>query len=107
MAHRIGDDTQVSLYPHLQRFAAMFAAALKNPVPPSLVAQKILEVAESDSWQLRHPVGPDALPLLQRRKGMTDEEWIDNSACDDETYYRNLERDFGQAPQPASEEIEA
>jgi NAD(P)-dependent dehydrogenase (short-subunit alcohol dehydrogenase family) len=106
MAHRIGDETQVSLYPHRERFAAMFTAALKNPVPPSLVAQKILEVAQSDSWQLRHPVGPDALPFLQWRKGMTDEEWIDNSACDDETYYRNLERDFGLVARPAKEQVQ-
>jgi NAD(P)-dependent dehydrogenase (short-subunit alcohol dehydrogenase family) len=106
MARHIGGETQVSIYPHLERFAAMFAAALNNPVPPSLVAQKILDVAQSDSWQLRHPVGPDALPFLQWRNAMTDEEWMDNSACDDETYYRNLERDFGLVMRPTKEQVQ-
>jgi hypothetical protein len=31
---------------------------------PTLVAEKILEVAASSSWQLRHLVGPDAGPFL-------------------------------------------
>ena len=31
----------------------------------------------SDSWQFRHPVGPDAIPMIAWRKGMTDEQWVD------------------------------
>ncbi len=107
MARRIGDEDHPSVYPHRERFAAMFAASLKNPTPPSLVAKKILEVAESNTWQLRHPVGPDALPFIQWRSSMTDEEWIDRNACDNETYFRNLERDFGLVVHPGSEEIKA
>jgi hypothetical protein len=37
---------------------------------------------------------------------MTDEEWMDNSACDDETYYRNLERDFGLVVRPTKEQVQ-
>jgi len=59
-------------------------------VPPSLVADKILEIAESGTWQLRHPVGPDAAPLLQWRSQMTDEEWIDVNAGDDATFFGRL-----------------
>ena len=107
MAQRIGEGDHPSTYPHRERFAAVFSASLKNPTPPSLVAQKILEVAESDSWQLRHPVGPDAIPFLQWRKSMTDEEWVDLNASDDETFFRNLERGFAPVAQPESEEVKA
>jgi len=100
MARRIGVPASPSPYRQRERFAAMFAAALKNPVPPSLVAAKILEIAESDTWQLRHPVGPNALAFLQWRAGMTDEAWVDLNASDDETWQRGLQRDFGLDSRP-------
>jgi hypothetical protein len=28
---------------------------------------------------------------------MTDEQWIDLNACDDETWYRDMERTFGMS----------
>jgi hypothetical protein len=40
-------------------------------------------------------VGPDAEPFLQWRASMTDEQWVDWGASDDDTWYRNVERDFG------------
>jgi len=107
MARSIGSSTPTSPYPHHERFASIFRAALKHPTPPSLVAQKILEVAESDSWQLRHPVGPDAVPFLQWRSRMSDEEWVAYNASDDETYYKSFERDFGLDARPKVEEIKA
>jgi hypothetical protein len=55
------------------------------------------------TWQLRHPVGPDAAPFLQWRGQMTDEEWVDLNASDDKTWYRNLERDFGLDVRPKSQ----
>jgi NAD(P)-dependent dehydrogenase (short-subunit alcohol dehydrogenase family) len=93
MARRIGVPSSPSPYRQRERFAAMFTAALKTPVHPSLVAKKILELAESDTWQLRHPVGPDAIPFLQWRAGMTDEAWVDLNAADDETWNRGLKGD--------------
>jgi NAD(P)-dependent dehydrogenase (short-subunit alcohol dehydrogenase family) len=103
MARRIGDQPDKSLYRQRERFAALFAASLKNPAPPSLVAQKILEVAESGTWQLRHPVGPDAVPFLEWRAGMTDEEWVELNAADDEAWYARVERDFGLNTRPKVE----
>ena len=100
MARRIGDQPDDSAYRHRARFASLFKAALKNPAPPSLVAQKIVEIAESETWQLRHPVGPDAVPFLQWRDQMTDEEWVDLHASDDDTWYRRMERDFGLNTRP-------
>ncbi len=103
MARRIGESPDRSVYRQRARFASFFEAALKSPHPPSLVAQKILEVAESGTWRLRHPVGPDAVSMLHWRAGMTDEEWVDLQASDDETWYRRLERDFGLDTRPQAE----
>ena len=100
MARRIGVPAKASPYRQRERFAAMFAAALKNPVHPSVVAKKIFELAESDTWQLRHPVGPDAVPFLQWRAGMTDEAWVALNGSDDETWQRGLQRDFGLDSRP-------
>ena len=100
MAQRIAVPSNESPYLQGDRFAALFTAALKNPAPPSLVAAKILEVAESGTWQLRHPVGPDALPFLQWRAGMTDEAWVALNGSDDDTWYRGIERDFGLDSRP-------
>jgi NAD(P)-dependent dehydrogenase (short-subunit alcohol dehydrogenase family) len=90
MAQRIGDPASRSPYGQAARFSVLFSNSLKNPVPPSVVAAKILEVAESKSWQLRHPVGPDAVPFLEWRNGMTDEEWIETNAGDDATFFSRL-----------------
>ena len=89
MARRIAARSYGSVYRQRARYASLFRASLKNPVPPSLVAQKILEIAESGTWQLRHPVGPDAISVLQRRSQLKDEEWVDLNASDDETWYRS------------------
>lgn len=84
-----------SIYPHSKRLAGMFSASLQNPTPPTLVADKILEVADSSSWKLRHPVGPDAEPFIKWRAAMTDEQWVDWNAANDEDWYRAVEQDFG------------
>jgi NAD(P)-dependent dehydrogenase (short-subunit alcohol dehydrogenase family) len=99
MARRITGQPEDSPYRQSARFASMFTASLKNPVPPSLVAEKILEIAESGTWKLRHPVGPDALPFLEWRNQMADEQWVELNAGDDETWNRSLERGFRLDPQ--------
>jgi NAD(P)-dependent dehydrogenase (short-subunit alcohol dehydrogenase family) len=102
MARRIGEVSQPSPYGQQKRFAHLFAASLQNPGQPSIVADKVLEIIDSGTWQLRHPVGPDALPLLGWRKSMTDEEWVDLNAADDDTWYTRVEHDFGMAVRPNS-----
>lgn len=84
-----------SIYTQVNRFSGLFAASLKTPTSPTLVADKILEIAESGTWKLRHPVGPDAEPFLAWRASMTDEKWVDWNAADDEDWYNSIERDFG------------
>jgi len=94
----MADDISVdekSIYPNSKRQAGLFKAALKTPTPPSLVAEKILEVTEDNDWKLRHPVGPDAEPFIAWRASMTDEQWVDWNAVNDEDWYNSVERDFG------------
>jgi len=100
MARRVTDEPTDSPYRQRTRFAYLFQAALRNPAPPSLVGRKILEIVENGTWKLRHPVGPDAEPFLEWRRKMTDEQWVDLNAGDDENWYRNLERDFGLNTRP-------
>ena len=102
MARRIETPQTRSPYPQLRRFAAMFAASLKKPVPPSVVAEKVLQIVDSDTWQLRHPVGPDAAPFLAWRKAMSDEEWVDWGALDDDRWYERLKADFGMDARPTA-----
>lgn len=84
-----------SIYPQVRRFGGLFAAALQTPTQASLVADKVLEIADSGTLQLRHPVGPDALPFLGWRASMTDEQWVDWNAADDEEWYNAVENTFG------------
>ncbi len=95
MARSITTESDTSLYPHGHRMAGLFTASLVTPTGPDLVGDKIREIIEGDSWQLRHPVGPDAEPFLDWRAAMTDEEWVDWGATDDEAWYAAVERDFG------------
>jgi NAD(P)-dependent dehydrogenase (short-subunit alcohol dehydrogenase family) len=90
-------------YPHEQRLQALFAASLKQPVSPTVVGEQIQHIIESESWQLRYPVGPDAAPFLEWRARLSDEAWVDYHATrDDEAWYQRIERDFGldARPQP-------
>jgi NAD(P)-dependent dehydrogenase (short-subunit alcohol dehydrogenase family) len=90
MARRIVENAP-SLYAHRSRIATWFATNLaKAPVSPKVVAAKVLEVAKNGTWQLRYPVGPDALPLITWRKAMSDEDWVDLHSADDETFNRRM-----------------
>ena len=95
MARHITLDPGHSRYTHQQRLGALFTASLKNPISPAIVADKILDIAGSGTWKLRHPVGPDALPFIGWRQSMSDEEWVNLGALDDGAWYDRIESDFG------------
>jgi NAD(P)-dependent dehydrogenase (short-subunit alcohol dehydrogenase family) len=84
-----------TVYPHTRRLQAFFAASLENPVPASVVGNAIRDIVASGSPQLRYPVGPDAVPLLKARAGISDEEFVASGAVDDETWCQRIERGFG------------
>jgi NAD(P)-dependent dehydrogenase (short-subunit alcohol dehydrogenase family) len=113
MARQIGTVPGASPYRQHARFSGLFAASLKEPLPPSIVADKILEIVQSGTWHLRHPAGPSAVPFLEWRKSMTDEQWVDLNASDDEAWYSRIQQDFGMDTRPeavgrgADEEVAA
>jgi NAD(P)-dependent dehydrogenase (short-subunit alcohol dehydrogenase family) len=90
MARRLETPADDSLYGQRARFSALYVGALKDPIPPSVVAGKILEVAASGTWKLRHPASPDAAGFLEWRKTMTDEAWIEMNAGDDAAFFARL-----------------
>ncbi len=92
--------TNGSLYPHSVRFNGLFRAALSNPTPPEVTAAVVRNIVESGTWQLRHLSGPDAGPFLGWRASQSDEQWVDWSAQDDESWYTAVERDFGMNARP-------
>lgn len=101
MARRIGVPPDGSPYRQVERFANLFATSVQqHPVPATVVAEKILEIVESETWQVRHPVGPDAAPFIGWRQSMTDEQWADLYASDDDTWYERILRDFGLDTRP-------
>ena len=95
MAQHITVKPDKSLYSHAERLSALFTSSLKRPVSPDIVADKIVEITESENPVLRHPVGPDAIPFLSWRRSMTDEEWVALAGLDDDTWYQRMEGDFG------------
>lgn len=100
MPKRVSVSPVSSKYSYEERLSALFTASLKHHVPASIVADKILEITESGTWQLRHPVGPDALPFIGWRQSMSDEAWIDLAALDDDEWYNKIEADFGMELRP-------
>jgi NAD(P)-dependent dehydrogenase (short-subunit alcohol dehydrogenase family) len=101
MARAIEGET-ASLYPQVVRFSGLFRAALANPVPPATTAHVVRQIIESGTWQLRHASGPDAAGFIAWRASLTDEQWIAWNAQDDESWYQQVEREFGlnARPQP-------
>jgi hypothetical protein len=95
MARAITTRSETSRYPHSRRFAALFAASLNTPNGPELVADVIRQIIETDSSQLRYPAGPDAEAFLRWRAAMTDAQWVDWGAQNDEAWYSAVARDFG------------
>ncbi len=84
-----------SPYPHARRQRALFAASLANPTSPYVVGEKICDIVESDSLQLRYPVGPDAEGLLKWRASKTDEDLVRYGASSDEDFKMMAKREFG------------
>ncbi len=82
-------------YPQAFRWGGMFRASLENPTSPTLVADTILNVVESGTWELRHPVGPDAIPFLDWRASMTDEQWVEWNSVPDDVWYDAVQETFG------------
>ena len=100
MARRL-EEAPSSAYSQVRRFPGLFRAALANhPVPPATTAALIRNIIESGTWELRHPSGPDAVPFLNWRASMNDQQWIEWNALDDEAWYQRVQSDFGLNARP-------
>jgi NAD(P)-dependent dehydrogenase (short-subunit alcohol dehydrogenase family) len=96
MARNIEHVGSSETYPQARRIAAMFEATLSAGAgQPIAVAQKVREIVESGTWQLRHPVGPDAAPFLGWRGAMNDEAWVQWGAQSDSDWVKAVKADFG------------
>jgi NAD(P)-dependent dehydrogenase (short-subunit alcohol dehydrogenase family) len=95
MAGRIERAHVEEAYPQVHRFGHLFQASLDNPTSPTVVAEKILEIIESGTVKLRHPVGPDAEGFLAWRASLTDEQWADWGALPDEAWYEYVATTLG------------
>lgn len=100
MANGIMKAPPGSPYPQQRRMGHYFAAALRTPRPPLLVAEKIQSIIESGTWQLRHPVGPGAERLIESRKAATDEDYTALQSADDDTWYGVMEKGTGLIIRP-------
>ena len=79
-------------YPNTRRLRAFFAASLENHTKPETVAEVISDIIDGKSNAFRNPAGPDALPLIQWRAALPDEEWANAHNIDDETWISNQEK---------------
>jgi NAD(P)-dependent dehydrogenase (short-subunit alcohol dehydrogenase family) len=90
-----GPKDRESLYPHLRRLRARISASMTKATSPYVVGELIRQIVEGDSWQLRYPVGPDAVSLIKWRAGKTDEEVVDLGAESDADYKARMKQEFG------------
>jgi NAD(P)-dependent dehydrogenase (short-subunit alcohol dehydrogenase family) len=95
MARRIERTSVEDAYPQVHRFGHLFQASLDKPTPPKVVAEKILDIIESGTQKLRHPVGPDAEGFLAWRASLNDEQWADWGALPDDAWYEYVATTFG------------
>jgi NAD(P)-dependent dehydrogenase (short-subunit alcohol dehydrogenase family) len=96
MARNIEGMAGSKMYPQVRRIAALFQGTMAAGAgQPQVVAQKVREIVESGTWQLRHPVGPDAEPFLGWRGSMTDEKWVQWGAQNDSDWLKSVKADFG------------
>jgi NAD(P)-dependent dehydrogenase (short-subunit alcohol dehydrogenase family) len=102
MARRAEVPLDGTKYRQVRRYAELFRASFESeaPRPPSLVAEAIRGIIESETWKFRHPVGPGSVAAIGLRKTMTDEEWVERGARDDDAWYERIEREFGMDVRP-------
>jgi NAD(P)-dependent dehydrogenase (short-subunit alcohol dehydrogenase family) len=82
--------------PIMRRNGKVFAAGFKRAVPPERVAEVILKAIETDEYQLRWPVGPDAEGFMAARHRVPDEAWVGmGDDLSDEEYNAKFSEYFG------------
>jgi NAD(P)-dependent dehydrogenase (short-subunit alcohol dehydrogenase family) len=98
--NKVGDLSAHNPYPHARRMDAIFTASLQHHVSPFVVGEQIQEIIVSNSWQLRYPIGPDAVGLLSWRASLSDEDFANFGAMNDEAYCEYVLSNFGLDVRP-------
>lgn len=98
--NKVGDLAAHHPYPHARRMDAIFAASLQHHVSPFVVGEQIKEIIASNRWQLRYPVGPDAAGLLGWRASLSDEDFVNFGAMNDEAFCEYVLSNFGLDVRP-------
>jgi NAD(P)-dependent dehydrogenase (short-subunit alcohol dehydrogenase family) len=94
MARNIEGMRDSKVYPQVRRCAALLDETIAAGAgQPQVVGQKVREIVESGTWQLRHPVWPDAEPFLAWRGSMNDESWVQWSAQSDSDWLKAVKAD--------------
>ncbi len=108
MARNIEGMAGSKTYPQVRRCAALFEATMAAGAgQPVVVCLKVREIIESGTWQLRHPVGPDAEPFLGWRRSMNDENWVPWGAQSDSDWLRSSSWTASATPPPVSNACKA
>ncbi len=97
---KVSPSPSATHYPHRARLLAFFKASLAEPVSASVVGDRIRDIIESDSSELRYPAGPDAEPLLAWRKSKTGKEWAEIGALDDDSWAAEVRASLGLDVEP-------
>ena len=82
-------------HPQSRKLAAVFSASMKQPTSPFVVAEQVLRIIDSDSDQLRYPVGPIAPKVFQWRGRTSDEDWVSLIAGSDRDWAAAVKRELG------------
>lgn len=92
---KIKADLADTNYPHKRRINELFRASLEHPVSPFVVGERIRDIVDSETWTVRHPVGPDASGFLKWRASLTDEQWVAWGAMTDDEWVAYVRGTFG------------
>lgn len=78
-------------YPNLERSVAFFEAATDHHVPPQVAAEVVNSIVNGTSKKFRNPGGPDAVPVLDMRASISDEDWIASAEMDEASWIKMME----------------
>ncbi len=95
IAGKISPGQPKTAYPQGRRLAALFAASMKQPTSPYVVADQIRQIVEGDSWRLRYPVGPHAPNVFKWRAKTSDEKWVSLFGGSDSEWAAAVKRELG------------
>ena len=87
-------------YPQSRRQRALFAALLKNAGSPFFVGELIRDIIAGNSQQLRYLASPDAEGFMAWRNSLSDEEFLQFGAMDNDSWCEYVRTNIGVDVRP-------